>query len=151
MKKIIDLTNKKFGKIIVKKINFKKNGHIYWLCECKCGKKFSARGDVLKFKKNCRDCSIYNSAQKHIIHKMSGTQFYNIYYLIIKRCYNKNDISYKYYGARGIKCLWKNFNDFKNDMYKSYSKHCEQFGKDNTSIDRINNRELFYLFPNLIL
>lgn len=53
------------------------------------------------------------------------------------RCYNKNNISYKYYGKKGIKICneWlKNFVNFKNWAFKNGY-------KENLLIDRIDNNK----------
>lgn len=72
--------------------------------------------------------------------KTNKQRLYTIYYSIKNRTENKYNIySYKNYGKRGIKCLWKNFEEFYNDMYKSYCLHIEKFGHKQTSIDRIDN------------
>lgn len=47
------------------------------------------------------------------------------------RCGNKNRPDYKFYGGRGIKCLWLKFEDFYNDMVDEYRIGLE--------LDRINN------------
>lgn len=73
------------------------------------------------------------------IHGFSHTRFYEIWIGIKKRCYIKNCINFKYYGGRNIRSGWKSFIEFKNDMYESYLKHVEKFGKKQTTIDRINN------------
>jgi len=62
-----------------------------------------------------------------------------IWYGIIARCNNPNYSNFYLYGGRGIKCLWKNFEEFRKDMSKSYWEHLKKFGEDNTQIDRINN------------
>lgn len=49
---------------------------------------------------------------------------------IEQRCNNKNHKAYKNYWWRWIKCEWKNFEEFKNDMYDSY--------KEWLTIDRID-------------
>jgi len=69
---------------------------------------------------------------------MTNTRFYRIFCGIKERCDNENRDNYNRYGGRGIKCEWKNFEEFKNDMYESYLIHFGKYGKD-TSIDRINN------------
>lgn len=58
---------------------------------------------------------------------------------MLRRCNNPKDKEYHNYGGRGIQCLWKKFEEFKNDMYDSYLKHLEKYGKENTTLDRINN------------
>jgi orotate phosphoribosyltransferase-like protein len=47
------------------------------------------------------------------------------------RCSKETNISYKYYGGRGIKCFWTSFEEFYKDMNRSY--------RDGLTIDRIDN------------
>ena len=55
------------------------------------------------------------------------------------RTTNKNAKDYKHYGGRGINSnAWEKFIDFYNDMYESYLKHVEEFGKKDTTLDRID-------------
>ena len=61
-----------------------------------------------------------------------------IYWGIRARCGTKSNTKYKAYGAKGIKCLWKSYQDFKGDMYESYIKHLKKHGKKQTTIDRID-------------
>ena len=65
--------------------------------------------------------------------------FYNIYSTMKARCNNINSNSWDLYGGRGIKVLWKSFENFRDDMYESYLKHVKKFGKKETTIDRIDN------------
>jgi len=55
------------------------------------------------------------------------------------RCNSKSDGGYKYYGGKGIKCEWKTYQEFKNDMYDSFIKHLNKYGRKQTSIDRIDS------------
>jgi hypothetical protein len=59
---------------------------------------------------------------------------------IKERCnpYTKHLVNRKHYGGRGIKCLWKSFEEFRDDMFQSYIKHVSEFGEKNTTIDRID-------------
>lgn len=50
---------------------------------------------------------------------------------VLLRCNNSNAPIYKYYGARGIKCLWVCYEDFKRDMEPTY--------QDNLTLGRIDN------------
>lgn len=63
----------------------------------------------------------------------------NIFNSIKRRCQIKSEPAYKNYGGRGIKCLWKSFKQFNKDMSESYKSHVKEFGKINTTIDRIDN------------
>lgn len=71
-------------------------------------------------------------------HGLSYTKFYRTWLGINRRCNYKKDVSYKHYGARGIKCLWGSFKEFKDDMYESFLEHDKKYGGRNTSIERID-------------
>lgn len=77
---------------------------------------------------------------KRSLHGMTKTRFYQIWKGMLKRCYKENCISYKYYGAKGIQVCdeWKEFINFKRDMYYDYLDHCEKHGESNTSIERLD-------------
>ena len=72
-------------------------------------------------------------------HWMFWTRFYKIYYWIHTRCNKENFPKYYMYGGRWIKCEWRTFEEFQNDMYESYVEHVKQYWEENTTIDRINN------------
>lgn len=80
---------------------------------------------------------ISNLNKKHWMYSKSW--IYNIYYWIIQRCNNKNNISYYNYWWRWIKCERKSFLDFYDDMWESYKEHVKKYWEKNTTIDRINN------------
>lgn len=74
------------------------------------------------------------------MHGLSGTPFYKVFIRMRGRCNpNPGDSSYQWYGKRGIKCLWKDFGSFKEDMYPSYLEHQKKYGRDNTTIERKNS------------
>lgn len=68
-------------------------------------------------------------------HNMSNDKLYTRYHGMKNRCYNPNSISYKNYGARGIKVC----DEWKND-FSAFAKWCQDnnLGK-NQQIDRIDN------------
>lgn len=74
---------------------------------------------------------IYGKENNLYKHGFSSTRFYNIYRGLKRRCNEVNHIEYHRYGAKGIKCLWNSFEEFKRDMYESY--------RDKLTIDRIDN------------
>jgi hypothetical protein len=73
------------------------------------------------------------------VHGTANTPFYDTWYGMRARCNNPKDHNYHRYGGRGIRVEWSDFYEFKADMYESYLNHVNQFGKKNTSIDRIDN------------
>ena len=72
-------------------------------------------------------------------HGMSKSRLYAIWENINSRCHRPSLESYKNYGARGIKCLWKSFEEFYKDMNSSYEEHVKKHGEKETQIDRIDN------------
>jgi len=70
--------------------------------------------------------------------KWKNPKIYNVYFNIKTRCNCKKSSDYKDYGWRWITFSWKNFQEFKDDMYESYLKHVEEFWEKNTEIDRID-------------
>ena len=100
-----------------------------------CSKKFWDR-----YKKNQIFCS-RPCANKSIrtTHGMSKAHFYRIWYRIFRVCNKPNHEKYLFYGGRGIKCFWKSFEEFQDDMYESYLEHYKIYGHLNTTIERVNN------------
>lgn len=62
--------------------------------------------------------------------------FYRLFHGIRSRCCYPSDKDYCRYGGRGIKMNWKNYVDFKKDMYESYIAHKKK--NSTTTIERIN-------------
>jgi hypothetical protein len=108
-----------------------------WNCQCDCG----TIRDVLHSRLVSGRSASCGCFQREIAtkHGLSTKPFYHRWEGIIRRCNHPKYEHYNLYGGRGIKCLWKSFEDFKNDMYESYLKHCEEFGEKNTTLDRVNS------------
>ena len=108
MGKFIDLTGKRFGRLVAIK-PFKKEGIIRWECQCDCGNTARPVGATLRngTSQSCgcaRDEWIQGGFRGvNIKHGLFGTKIYGIWAGITTRCYNTKDSSYKSYGARGIK------------------------------------------------
>ncbi len=75
------------------------------------------------------------------IHGLSKTRFYHIWSVMLQRINNPKNTHYRYYGGRGIKCEWKGFIEFRNDMYLFYLAHTKEFGEKNTTLERIDNNK----------
>lgn len=142
-----DLTGKKFGRLLVNQRYIDKikdfKYKTKWFCVCDCGNKIIVNSSNLKNgnTKSCGCLQKERTSAARKIHGMSNKRFYNIWSNIKLRCTNKNHSLYGRYGGRGITVCkeWRNFNNFYNDMYESYLKHCNDFGEKETTIDRINN------------
>jgi len=136
---MIDYTNKKSGRLTGVKIDHvNKTGHAYWIFRCDCGNEKAINADNVK-RGRATSCGCY-VRQKITKHGMSRTRFYAIWNSIKGRCLNDNNEFYYNYGGRGIKIAkeWETFDNFKNDMYDEYLLHEKKYGKNDTTIERIN-------------
>lgn len=130
----------------------KSNGRILLVCRCNiCGKE-----------KTTRPYSINNiNEYGYFSHEYCNRQFYNglaqqhpelyaIWNAMIQRVTNPNSKSYYNYGARGIGTEYdsnnKGFVGFINDMAESYYEHISIYGRENTSLDRIDNNDGYYKY-----
>lgn len=137
MKKNIDIKQGDvFGKLVViKQIESYKDKHKRFICKCSCGREQIARATDLRNKKKtcCLKCSRKNTNKTHGLTK---TKAYKAWLCIKQRCYYKSNISYKYYGARGIKMC----DEWKNNPVA----FCDWYNKnkiEGCTIDRINVNE----------
>jgi hypothetical protein len=135
----INLAGHRFGRLIVigefKVINKKS----FWLCRCDCGqsKFISASHLVSSHTLSCGCLNKEKSSERYkkinFKHGLHGTREYRTWRRMIQRCYDKNDVGYKYYGGRGISVCdrWRT----------SFELFLEDMGKKpvGLSIERINN------------
>jgi hypothetical protein len=120
MKKI-DLTNKRFGRLVViKQVNQIKGNVVKWLCRCDCGKVKVIDGRRLRDKltKSCGCLKTDKLIKRNTKHGMCGTPIHNVWKAIIQRCENNKNKQYCLYGARGINVcvVWHEFDNFYKDM-----------------------------------
>lgn len=110
MRKLInpsDYIGKKFNKLTVVEYVDVRGSHRLFKVVCDCGNERVIRLDHMK-KGETKSCGCYG-LQKNIIHGLKGNKIYNLWKGIKRRCYNKNEKSFKNYGGRGIKICeeWK--------------------------------------------
>lgn len=154
---IKDITGNKYGKLTVIEFSHMKGTNSFWKCKCECGNEIIRGKAYLTSKRanqkvqSCgcyqKECARNNSFEAHKAlkgnkyrktHGDRKTIFYSKYHGILRRCNNPKDASYENYGAKGIKCLWNSYEEFKKDMYESYIAHVKIYGEKNTTIDRID-------------
>lgn len=110
MGKIIDLTEKRFGKLtVIKKHNQDKWGGWNWLCMCDCGNETVVSGGHLRGLKT-KSCGCSRKETKNFTHKMTGSRLYKVWHATKSRCYYEKSEMFKHYGGRGITVCdeWKN-------------------------------------------
>lgn len=140
MGKAIDLTGKRYGRLIaVEKVkNPNDKHHAYWKCKCDCGNFIITRKDSLE-NGHTKSCGCISAEKGYHNHGYSHEKLFSIYYGMKYRCYNPNCDSYSLYGGRGIKVCdeWlKNVENFINWAYKNG--YDNKKTKAEQSLDRID-------------
>lgn len=132
-----DLSNQKFGKLLVVKKSYSKNNKVYWECLCDCGKTTLVHTSNLRCKrvKSCGCFKIEKLIDRSSTHKQRHTKLYEVWKTIKQRCYNKNNISYKNYGGRGITIC----DEWLKDYSSFYNWSMQNGYKEGLTIDQINN------------
>lgn len=117
-----------------------RKGFRFVRCKCECGNEYVLRMTAVTTgaTKSCGCAYKEGNAQKCKTHGLSTTRFYLVYKALKNRCENTKVEKFPIYGARGIKCLWRTFEEFRDDMYEGYLRHKEQNPGRGTTIDRID-------------
>lgn len=143
MPKKVDITGKRFGKLVAIKFSHKNNcGKNMWLCKCDCGnyKTIDIHNLLRKDKsptRTCTKCKKNMENSKCYKHGMSYTRVYRCYKLMKNRCYNTHNKRYYLYGARGITVCDEWLGD---DGSTNFIKWALSNGyNDNLTLDRIDN------------
>ena len=139
MPRIKDLTGQRFGKLTVISMHpvQTKTHRAQWNCLCDCGNtKIITAAHLIH--KQTRSCGCYRKeviTARNTTHNMTQTSTYRSFLAMHRRCYDKYNEHYLYYGARGITVCdrWKNsFENFHADMGNR---------PEGKTLERINNEE----------
>lgn len=140
MAKAMNLENQRFGRAVVLRRVENKGRYVRWLCKCDCGNEFIALTNHLRngSVQSCgclrREIAIHKAKTINTKHGKHKTRLYKIWAAIKGRCFNKNNCSYKNYGARGITICDEWLND-----YPAFEKWANENGyNDALTIDRID-------------
>lgn len=129
-----DISNKRFGRLVA--VNPQRiNGRLFWKCQCDCGNITTVRQYSL-LNGNTKSCGCYSkevTMKRTYKHGMTRTKLYSTWNEIKQRCNNKNSLSYKYYGAKGISICpeWTDYRNF-------YNWAIETGYKEDLTIERID-------------
>lgn len=123
--------------------------NINLVCRCDCGKIKSIRKWCV-ISGGTKSCGCLRDSQvraRFKTHGMSHSRFHTIWICMRQRCNDRNYARFSDYGGRGISVCedWNKFENFYRDMFDSYEKHCQKFGENKTSIDRIDNNKNYNL------
>lgn len=124
MVRLIDLTGKRFGRLMVQsKADSSKGGQTRWVCLCDCGNSKTIVGMSLT-RGATQSCGCIHrellQAEK-TTHGGHGTPEYATWKSMKDRCFNPGATSFPHYGARGITVCdrWRDsFANFLADMGK---------------------------------
>lgn len=143
MSKKLDITGQTFHDLtVLSEVYTNRAGRVVYTCQCVCGNKTVTTGKNLR-SGNTKSCGCRRKHGSRTTHGMSKgkVRLYSIWLGMKQRCYYKKSPSYKRYGGRGVKVTrrWESFENFYADMSVSYTTHLEKHGKEDTTLDRINN------------
>lgn len=133
---IKDMTGKKLNKLLVlKRVDNDKYGNARWLCKCDCGKSVVCNGQSIRSGR-AKSCGCLQKLSARLLaykHGESKTRLFKAWAAMKGRCFNKNDVSYKNYGGKGITICkeWLDFLTFKDWALKNGY-------REGLTIDRIN-------------
>lgn len=106
---LIDISGRRYGRLVVVSRGRKGQGRSYWLCRCDCGAEKEIAASTLK-NGNTKSCGCLNkevaSSQNQIrkmTHGLSGTPIYTVWQSMIRRCCDAKVKMYPRYGGRGIR------------------------------------------------
>ena len=142
-----DITGKQFGRLKVL-YNVGKLGNyrtMFWCCECSCGNKKVVEGRSL-WRGLILSCGCFGKERRLeaiTTHGKSKTRIYEVWEAMISRCHNLKNITYKWYGERGIKVCdrWRfSFSSFFEDMGEAPSKCCLERIDNNKGYSKDNVR-----------
>lgn len=130
-----DLTGIQFERwLVLRFLEMRKPRIPFWICKCSCGTERAVNAWQLRQGRS-RSCGCLTreaTSRRRTTHGKKNHELYQSWKGMRKRCANRKDPSYQYYGGRGIKVCerWHSFDSFLADMGSRPPGH---------SIDRINN------------
>lgn len=127
-----DLTGERFGRLVVRAWA----GSSHWICRCDCGSETRVLTANLT-RNNTRSCGCIRnhlSSLRNTKHGLHGTPAYKTWASVKRRCYEKQNASYKDYGAKGIRMHAGWIND-----PEAFIKYIGQPPSDDHTLDRIDN------------
>lgn len=134
--RFVDMSNKRYGKLVVIERVENRGKHTMWKCKCDCGK-YSIVGANELVRGITKSCGCLKFESRNSTHGLSKTRLHSIWSKMKDRCTRENNPAYKWYGGRGITICQEWLEDFMN----FYNWAMDNGYEDGLSIDRINVNE----------
>lgn len=137
MGKLVDLTGRRFGRLVVIERAKSMGKNSAWLCKCDCGKVIVAQAPNLK-NGGTRSCGcgvIESTIKRSTKHGGCYTKLNKVWRGMKARCYNPSNKCYGDYGGRGITIC----DEWKDDFAAFRTWALSHGYTEGLSIDRIDN------------
>lgn len=135
--KYLDLTGKKFNKLLaIERVENQKHKTM-WKCKCDCGNETLVLTSNLTGNRT-KSCGCLKNEQlieRSTTHNQRHTKLYEVWKTMKQRCFNPNNQSYKNYGGRGIIVC----DDWRYNFASFYKWSMDNGYKLGLTIDRIDN------------
>jgi hypothetical protein len=140
MAKVKDITGQRFGRLLVHlQTSHRRRAQVLWVCKCDCGSVVVVERPHRLKSCGCLRREKCGAVARDWNARRLGTAddrrnaLRATWYHMIKRCTDRKDKAYRYYGARGITVCSRWLDDFENFFADMGHK------PDGRSLDRINN------------
>lgn len=138
MPKLIDLSGKRYGKLVVIARVENRGKKTMWRCKCDCGRETVVSGSNLH-SGNTESCGclgreLTETGARHTTHGACKSRLYHIWRAMRQRCYNPKYVYYSRYGGRGIVICEQWLHDF--SAFQSWA--LAHGYDDSLTIDRID-------------
>lgn len=140
MGKLVDLTGKTFGRLLVIKQVANTNKNAKWLCKCSCGKYCEVQATSLKRGAiSCGCAKSESTTRRSTKHNGRYSRLYVVWCGMIARCRNPKHIHFDRYGGRGIDVCkeWEEFTSFRD--WALANGYDEKAPRGKCTIDRIDS------------
>lgn len=136
MRKLIDLTGCKFGRLtVIERVSDSPRGEPRWRCLCECGQERDIYGQNLRAGR-VKSCGCL-ARENATIHGKNGSRLHRIWVGMKQRCCNPKYHNYRDYGGRGITVC----NEWLSSFQAFYDWATQNGYADNLSIDRVDNNQ----------
>lgn len=136
--KAIDISGKRFGRLVAVKPTTNTPQGIMWMFLCDCGNEYFKLAKAVKIKPENKSCGCLQREiwsdkckKRNTTHGMTDTGEWRSWKSMKDRCTNPNSPKFHHYGGRGITFCeeWLSFESFYKDMGSR---------PDGTTLDRID-------------